>query len=384
MSNINAPVVGPATTSRRGTMSAADKTKFDAITGAVTGGNTGDVTLAAVGSAPSANGATLAGQVLTLQPADATHPGVMTSGAQEFGGVKTLTGAILAGVTTITEAVVALVRAVGVSLVLRSSLGAGASDKCVVVGSSETDGGTHASAELVAVGTGVGGAFAKYFSVLKGRALVTTPDTTPTLGSVAALRINNTSATGQSIFDFQFSGVTKGGVRGDYVGNFNWHAVGYHQFYVGLDTSVPVLNFSGTGSVGRVGIGSTAGAAAAGARLVVFGYSTEDIQRWQEGAAVMARIAATGSVDQTGTDSSAAPGAATINKPTGKSAIASGATSVRITNNLVAAGDQVHATMQGDCGQRHWCEAGAGFFDLKLPAAASADTGFCWTVSKRI
>lgn len=41
------------------------------------GTNTGDVTLAAVGSTPSANGASLSGQVLTLQPADATHPGVL-------------------------------------------------------------------------------------------------------------------------------------------------------------------------------------------------------------------------------------------------------------------------------------------------------------------
>ena len=43
------------------------------------GGNTSDVTLAAVGSTPNANGASLAGQVLNLQPADASHPGVMVA-----------------------------------------------------------------------------------------------------------------------------------------------------------------------------------------------------------------------------------------------------------------------------------------------------------------
>lgn len=48
------------------------------------------VTLTAVGSTPSANGASLSGQALTLQPADATHPGLITSGVQTIGGAKTL------------------------------------------------------------------------------------------------------------------------------------------------------------------------------------------------------------------------------------------------------------------------------------------------------
>lgn len=63
-----------------------------AISGSnLSGTNTGDVTLTAVGAAPSANGATLSGQALTLQPADNTHPGVVTSGTQTIGGVKTFT-----------------------------------------------------------------------------------------------------------------------------------------------------------------------------------------------------------------------------------------------------------------------------------------------------
>lgn len=55
----------------------------------ISGGNTGDVTLTGFGSAPSANGATLAGQALTLQPADATHPGGLSTAAQPIGGPKT-------------------------------------------------------------------------------------------------------------------------------------------------------------------------------------------------------------------------------------------------------------------------------------------------------
>jgi len=46
--------------------------------GTSTGGNTGDVTIGAYGATPTANGATIAGQVLTLQPADLTNPGLVT------------------------------------------------------------------------------------------------------------------------------------------------------------------------------------------------------------------------------------------------------------------------------------------------------------------
>lgn len=62
----------------------------------LSGTNSGDITLAAVGSSPSANAATLSSQVLTIQPADATHPGVVTSGTQTIGGAKTFSSTIAA------------------------------------------------------------------------------------------------------------------------------------------------------------------------------------------------------------------------------------------------------------------------------------------------
>lgn len=54
------------------------------------------VTLAAVGSSPNANGATLSGQVLNLEPADATNPGVITIGPQSIAGSKTFSDQIQA------------------------------------------------------------------------------------------------------------------------------------------------------------------------------------------------------------------------------------------------------------------------------------------------
>lgn len=57
--------------------------------------NSGDVTLGSVGSSPNGNAASLSAQVLTLQPADASNPGVVTAGSQTFSGDKTWTGQLL-------------------------------------------------------------------------------------------------------------------------------------------------------------------------------------------------------------------------------------------------------------------------------------------------
>lgn len=74
------------------------------LTGTVTatnlsGSNTGDVTLGAFGSTPDAKGATLSGQNLVVQPADASHPGSVSIGSQTFGGAKTFSGVVTAATT---------------------------------------------------------------------------------------------------------------------------------------------------------------------------------------------------------------------------------------------------------------------------------------------
>ncbi len=59
----------------------------------LTNTNSGDITLGSIGSSPDAKAATLSSQVLTLQPADATHPGVVSVGTQVLGGAKQILGA---------------------------------------------------------------------------------------------------------------------------------------------------------------------------------------------------------------------------------------------------------------------------------------------------
>ena len=55
---------------------------------AVSGGS-GVTTMTAVGSSPNANAASISGVNLTMQPADGTHPGVVTTAAQTLAGSKT-------------------------------------------------------------------------------------------------------------------------------------------------------------------------------------------------------------------------------------------------------------------------------------------------------
>lgn len=157
-------------------------TSINTLTGAVTlaagtgisitpAGNTltiastsgGDVTLTAVGSSPNNNGASLSGQALTLQPADGTHPGLLTSGTQSIGGAKTFTGSIsatnLSGTNTgdVTLAAVGAVpNANGASLsgqVLNLQPADGSNPGALTAGA-QTIGGAKTLSALTTFGTG--------------------------------------------------------------------------------------------------------------------------------------------------------------------------------------------------------------------------------------
>lgn len=101
-------------------------------------------------------------------------------------------------------------------------------------------------------------------------------------------------------------------------------------------------------------------------------------------AATMAGIEMTsGALNMWGTDSSGTPGAATIDKPSGKSAIALGAASVVITNNLVTAASRIIITPQtrdATC-KELIAVPGAGSFTVSGSAAATANLVFSWEVS---
>ena len=57
---------------------------------------TGVTTMAAIGSTPNANGATISGRTLNLEPASASYGGIVTTGAQTFAGAKTFSPTLTA------------------------------------------------------------------------------------------------------------------------------------------------------------------------------------------------------------------------------------------------------------------------------------------------
>lgn len=86
-----------------GTISASN------FSGSSSGTNTGDVTLAAFGSSPNADAASLSGQVLTLQPASASFPGGVSITTQTFAGDKTFTGNTQIAYATASQATIGII-----------------------------------------------------------------------------------------------------------------------------------------------------------------------------------------------------------------------------------------------------------------------------------
>lgn len=143
-----------ATTTERGLMSAADKTKLDAQSGT----NTGDVTVTS-----PAGWLSRVGQALTfaLVSASATVAGVVDFAAQTFAGVKTFTSTLIASA--------------GIQLgALWNTNGTGASDVGVKIGVSTADASVNASAKIASFRTGIGGTEVEYGYWSKGLGLVIT------------------------------------------------------------------------------------------------------------------------------------------------------------------------------------------------------------------
>jgi C1q domain len=72
----------------------------------LSGTNTGDASIGPVGSTPNANAGVFTGQVLNLQPANATNPGLISTSAQSIAGKKTLVdGEIIQKILQLSETI---------------------------------------------------------------------------------------------------------------------------------------------------------------------------------------------------------------------------------------------------------------------------------------
>lgn len=151
-------------------------------------GATGSITaLSAIGSTPNANGSTLTGTILNLEPADASFGGVVTTGTQTFAGAKTMTTP-----TFVTNATVPLLiggTAVGSNIIYKSTTGAGTAAGIAHQFVGGTNGATVAATILNNGNVGIGNtAPISKFEVYKS-------NTNTTIGNDATMSLTNSSAT---------------------------------------------------------------------------------------------------------------------------------------------------------------------------------------------
>jgi hypothetical protein len=252
------------------------------------------------------------------------------NGAAAYLGLFPGTGAAgCSGQFTSDAGVFKAANAVGVQLF--GQTGAGASDVATKVGTSVADGTVNAGAKLLSVRTGVGGTEVERAFFQKG--------------------------------GLTFWGASSNAIKWDNgTPGVSWQieaAPGTGSLRFGNNTSTYFgLRFSDGYAVSE------------------FGYE------FSVGATVYLKTRL-GALDQWGTDSTGTPGAATINKPTGKSAIAIGASSVVITNSLVTAASRVIITQHArdaTCKELIAVPA-AGSFTVSGTANATAALPFSWQVS---
>lgn len=96
-----------------------------------TGGGSGVNTLAAIGSSPNANGATISGSTLNLEPADGSFGGVVTTGTQTIAGAKTFSSAFTSSTST-TSPILIGGTGTGSSISIRPTSGVGSTGADII------------------------------------------------------------------------------------------------------------------------------------------------------------------------------------------------------------------------------------------------------------
>lgn len=300
-------------------------------------------------------------------PATATRSGLISTIAQIFGGTKTFLNGIK-------------------SAFVASDIGSSAADVLVKIGSTLSHAAVDVSAILFSVRTGIGGSETEILQLRKGASFLS-PLTlfVPNVTNIPGITISGGSAGwggfhwlpavgGRVVFGAY--GGSPGGVEAENRGlHFYQNANGFDASALfrftsnssaGVAAGVPVFDFRAPSNI------------KSGQRIASFSLDGTDAKL---------EISEIGMIMQDGGDSSSAAGAATINKPIGISAIASGATTCTITNSFCTANDFVMISLHGDVGVQTkppYVVASAGSFTLNLQAAPASNVSFSWEIKKRV
>lgn len=250
--------------------------------------------------------------------ASGTVRGLVSLITQTFAGVKTFTSTLIASA--------------GIQLgLLFNTNGTGASDVGVKVGTSTADGTVNAAAKLLSVRTGLNGG-AEVESVYVTKTAIVFP-----------------SASNRYIY---------------------WDNGGGNRWEIEARPGAGFFRIGNNASA-YFGLRLTDGFA-----MVGLGF---DVDPGFAGAPVF-RANGAGRCDQRGTNSGTV-GADTQNFPVGINTLASGATSVTITNSHMTTTSRVSVTFHADPGGRYWVTRAAGSFTVNVSAAPGANAPFSWEVS---
>lgn len=195
------------------------------------GGGSGVTTVGTFSGTSQTNGASISGSTITFGPADATNPGMVSTGTQTFAGSKTFSSAPT--LSTMTSGSVLFAGASGVVSQDNSNLYYDDTNNRLSIGTSSSINGT--------------------LTISRDNT-----DYTNTSGAGSVLQIKNPNASGQNVVYNEINGVMKSKWRTDNAGNINWvsaantNAQG-HYFFVGGDYGSGEANMYITNAGTRIG-----------------------------------------------------------------------------------------------------------------------------------
>lgn len=275
--------------------------------------------------------------------ASGTIRGLVNTLAQTFAGVKTF--------------VAAAVFSAGVQLgLLFNTNGTLSTDIVIKEGTSQPDGSVHANAKIWSARTGIGGTEVESVYVKKGAVVGG--------GGGDCLRFSTTSVELLTTYMARLSAP------------FILYAAGTSA----ITETVRLIGSRGDANLKCTTFGTEQASPNADCVLSQFAVGITTASNDAGNGTARARVLASGRIDQRGTVS-ATVGNDTQNNPKGVNTLASGATTVTITNSLVTASSWVDITFHADPGGRVWVTRAAGSFTVNVSAAPGANAPFSWEVS---
>lgn len=222
----------------------------------------------------------------------------------------------------------------------------GASDEAAKIGAYTADASVNATTKLLNVSTGLGGTEVPSFQFLKGGVLWGNN------AGTSVLRLNGTRGAeleyGGNLFTLTSIYAAWLGAGPFIVENTQSDAADRSALYANCRTAWTNL--------------------------------TSSLLMLQNNEVSFYRVDSLSRVHQKGVDRSGTIGADTQNNPIGINTLASGATSVVITNSLVSTASHVEVTFHADPGGRVWVTKAAGSFTVNVSAAPGANAPFSWEV----